>query len=87
VTGPADSSPRYRLERRSKTCGLPLEGSIFRMVALEMADGQLALADRWLLVADGRAQLPHDRRRPPLVAALEHMRSGCGWLVSAAVHT
>lgn len=66
-----------------------LEPNIMRQVALGMADGQLAQADYYLLVHEGRAPRPADamKRTPPLVQALLHMRSGCKWLVSAAEAT
>jgi hypothetical protein len=60
-----------------------------RQVALGMADGQLAQADLWLLRADGRAPTPtisglrNEHKPKPLVRALEHLRSACGWLEAA----
>jgi hypothetical protein len=73
----------------AKLHGQALDGSVLRFVALEMADGQLGQADRWLLVADGRASWPVGRHhdKPALLVAFEHLRSACGWLVSAAEHT
>ena len=61
-----------------------------RYIALGLADGLLAQADRWLLVADGRAPRPHGgvgRVRPPLELALEYLRSAGKWLELAARHT
>ena len=60
------------------------EPRVMRLIGLGMADGQLEQADRWLLVADGRARRPVARSGDPLVLALEHLRSACGWLITVA---
>ncbi len=58
---------------------------VMRAVALGMADGQLHQADFLLCVADGRAKRGRGKwADPPLVAAILHMRSACGWLTRAA---
>jgi hypothetical protein len=74
--------------RKSKTCGKPVPGEIIRAVALGMADGQIEQADRWLTFIDGRGPKPRNSTTStPQIVALEHLRSACGWLVSAAEHS
>jgi hypothetical protein len=60
------------------------EPRVMRLIGLGMADGQLEQADRWLLAADNRARRPGTRSGDPLVHALEHLRSACGWLITVA---
>lgn len=71
---------------QSKSAGLN-DPSLMRLVGLGLAGGQLEQADRWLSIAAG----VEPRRREyggqdvdALVRALEHLRSACGWLWSAA---
>jgi len=83
----ADNLTDVRAEVKPKLHGKALDGSVLKLVGLGMADGQLEQADRWLEITAGR--LSHPRLyngRPPLVVALEHLRSACGWLTAAAEH-